>query len=150
MNLFQCEPNVRRLQVPIEYYDYLTKNKEQFDNITLEEVIDPERSRGGLSNEKYVMRRLKVREFRRYSAFTDDDEEYIQVVLEKYNEGVIPKNTTKRIKRQIEEEKEPLKILSILKREIPTRLLGVRQVGHTGFVSQREVILSEWLEGENS
>ena len=109
VNLFHCDPDKNRERVPEKYYDFLTKNKERFDQITLEEVIEPEKSRGGLSNEKYVMQRLKVKEFRRYPAFTDEDEEYIQVVLDKYNEGVIPKNTTKRIKQQMEKEKEPLK-----------------------------------------
>jgi len=145
VNLFKCEQNESRRNVPKEYYDYLTKNKEQFDQITMEEVVGPENSRGGLSNEKYVMQRLKVKEFRKYHAFTDEDEDYLQVVLEKYNEGVIPKNATKRIRKQIEKEKEPLKILATLKREIPARLLGVRHVGNKEFVSKREVILSEYL-----
>lgn len=149
VNIFKSEPETHRDRVPETYYDYLKKNKEQFDQITIEEVVEPERSRGGLSNEKYVMQRLKVKELRQYQAFTDDDEDYIQVVLEKYNEGVIPKNTTKRIKQKIEKEKEPLKILAILKREIPDRLLGVRHVGGKDFVTKREVILSEYLVGEN-
>ena len=51
--------------------------------------------------------------------------------------------------RQMEKEKEPLKILAILKREIPARLLGVRQIWQIEFVSKREVILSEWLEGNS-
>jgi len=148
VNLFKCEQNESRRQVPKEFYDYLKKNKEQFDLITMEEVVGSEKSRGGLSNEKYVMQRLKVKEFRKYHAFTDDDEDYIQVVLEKYNEGVIPKNATKRIKQQIEKEKEPLKILATLKREIPARLLGVRQIGNKSYLSKREVILSEYLVRE--
>ena len=91
-----------------------------------------------------------MKEFQKHPSFTDDDEEYIQTVLEKYNEGVIPKNITKRIKQKIEKENEALKILAVLKREIPGRLLGIRHSASSGdFISKREVILSEWLAGKN-
>ncbi len=91
-----------------------------------------------------------MKEFQKHPSLTDDDEEYIQTVLEKYNEGVIPKNITKRIKQKIEKEGEALKILAVLKREIPGRLLGIRHLGRSGdLISKREVILSEWLAGEN-
>ena len=45
VNLFHCDPDKNRERVPKEYYDFLTKNKERFDQITLEEVIEPEKSR---------------------------------------------------------------------------------------------------------
>ena len=149
VNIFKCDSDASRMQIPKAYYDFLKKNKEQFDQITLDEVQESGKSRGGRSNEQYVIGTLKVKEFQKYSSFTDDDEEYIQIVLEKYNEGVIPKNITKRIKQKIEKEDEPLKILAVLKREIPGRLLGIRHTGNSGdIISKREVILSEWLKGK--
>ncbi|MFQ6611248.1 MAG: C-terminal helicase domain-containing protein, partial [Fidelibacterota bacterium] len=95
VSVFKCDPDTSRLRIPKAYYDFLKKNKDQFDQITLEEIAEPQKSRGGMSNERYVIKRLKVDTFRKHFAFTDDDEEYIQVVLEKYSEGVIPKNITK-------------------------------------------------------
>ena len=149
VKIFKCEPNASRVQIPKVYYDFLKKNKQQFDQITLDEITETEKSRGGLSNESYVIKRLKVKAFRKFSSFTDEDEEYIQVVLEKYNEGVIPKNITKRIKQKIEKEDEALKILAVLKREIPGRFLGIRHSGRSGdYISKREVILSEYLVSE--
>ena len=151
VNIFKCEPDMNRQLIPKGYYDFLKKNKEQFDHITSDEIEEPEKSRGGRSNEQYVIGTLKSDLIKKCTSFTDDDEEYIQVVLEKYNEGVIPKNITKRIKQKIEKEDEALKILSVLKREIPGRLLGIRHSGGSdGFISKREVILSEWLAGENN
>ena len=150
VNIFKCDSDSSRMQIPKAYYDFLKKNKEQFDQITLDEVQESDKSRGGRSNEQYVIGTLKVKEFQKHPSFTDDDEEYIQIVLEKYNEGVIPKNITKRIKQKIEKESEALKILAVLKREIPGRLLGIRHSGSSGdIISKREVILSEWLAGEN-
>ena len=151
VNIFKCDPDVDRKSIPKEYYELLKKNKEQFDQITSDEIEEPGKSRGGRSNEQYVIGTLKSDLIKKCTSFTDDDEEFIQVILEKYNEGVIPKNITKRIKQKIEKEDEALKILSVLKREIPGRLLGIRHTGGSeGFISKREVILSEWLAGENN
>jgi len=44
-----------------------------------------------------------------------------------------------------------LKVLMVLKREIPSRLLGKRYSNTlNSFDSKREVILSEWLKGNKS
>jgi superfamily II DNA/RNA helicase len=151
VNIFKCDPDVDRKSIPKEYYELLKKNKEQFDQITSDEIEEPGKSRGGRSNEQYVIGTLKSDLIKKCTSFTDDDEIFIQVVLEKYNEGVIPKNITKRIKQKIEKEDEALKILAVLKREIPGRLLGIRHTGGSeGFISKREVILSEWLAGGNN
>ena len=151
VHIFKCEPDVNRQSIPKEYYDFLKKNKKQFDQITSDEIEEPEKNRGGRSNEQYVIGTLKSDLIKKCTSFTDDDEEYIQVVMEKYNEGVIPKNITKRIKQKIETEGEALKILAVLKREIPGRLLGIRHLGGSeGFISKREVILSEWLAVKNN
>jgi len=89
-----------------------------------------------------------VKEFRVFPAFTDEDDEFIKAVLEKYAEGIIPKNATKRIKQQIEKVVEPMKVLTILKKEIPVRLLAKQIQTHSDmFYAKREVILSEWLKG---
>lgn len=150
VNIFKCESDVNRQSIPKEYYDFLKKNKEQFEHITSDEIEDGGKSLGGRSNEQYVIGTLKSDLIKRCTSFTDDDEEFIQIVLEKYNEGVIPKNITKRIKQKIEKEGEALKVLAVLKREIPGRLLGIRHSdGSEEFMSKREVILSEWLAGEN-
>ena len=150
VNIFKCESDVNRQSIPKEYYDFLKKNKEQFEHITSDEIEEGGKSHGGRSNEQYVIGTLKSDLIKRCTSFTDDDEEFIQIVLEKYNEGVIPKNITKRIKQKIEKEGEALKVLAVLKREIPGRLLGIRYSGGSEeFISKREVILSEWLAGEN-
>jgi hypothetical protein len=151
VNIFKCEPNEKRKNVPKEYYDYLMKNKSEFDQITLDEMDEAENSPGGMSNEKYVILRLKVKDFYECASLTDDDEDFINVLKEKYSEGIIPKNISKRIKQEIEKLTDPLKILGVLKREIPSRLLGARNIGIGSFtISKREVILSEWLEGKDN
>ena len=97
-----------------------------------------------------MLARLKTKEFRYYQGFTDDDEEYIRSVLAAYGDGIIPGNTTRRIKKAIEREPNPLKVLGILKKNIPANLLGMQQTGQPSARTRREVILSEYLTGEGS
>ena len=91
---------------------------------------------------------MKAKEFRKYQGFTDDDEEYIRLVLRGYEYGVIPKNTTKGIKKKIEKESNPLKVLAILKKSIPNNILDLGRPGQSSVSSKREVILSEYLTGD--
>lgn len=147
VDLFECEPNEKRLKIPKKYYPMLERNKAQFDLITSGESPEEENAgrRGGRSNVSYVVNRLKVREFRQYQRFTDEDEEYIKLVLRGYESGVIPKNTTKRIKNAIEKEQNPLRVLAILKKNIPYNILDISAPSQKVVSDKREVILSEYL-----
>ena len=148
--LVECDKTTARSKIPSAYYSMLDRNKAQF-NLTVsggELELGPARS--SRSSEGYVIRRLKAKEFRYYQGFTDEDEEYIRLVLSAYEDGIIPGNTTKRIKKAIEREPNPLKVLGILKMTIPGNLLGIQRPGQPNERTRREVILSEYLTGEGS
>ena len=148
VDFFNCLPETSREVVSKKYYDFLKKNKKQFSQITLDEDIQSATSRGGQSNERYVIQRLK--QTLQHHALTDLDEKFLHLVLERYFDGDIPKSITKRIKEKIEREREPLKMIYIIKREITKRFLEKRNLGNTwDFFEKEEIVLSEWLEGDN-
>ena len=144
VNIFECDSVTSRSKIPSTYYSLLDKNKAQFNLIMSGEEIETTR---GSRNERYITRRLKTKGFRYYQGFTDKDEEYVQLVLSAYEDGIMPGNTTKRIKKAIEREPNPLKVLGILKRNIPDNLLGTKWTGQSIERARREVILSEYLAG---
>ena len=148
VDLFQCPEDSQRCRIPDLYYPMLEQNKSQFDFVTSGEEIEPAGARGGRSNESYVIMRLKVKEFRLHPGFTDEDEEYIRQALAAYAHGIIPKNTTRKIKKAIERESNPYKVLGLLKKYIPYTILGVRPAaGRTAPAARREVILSGFRTG---
>ena len=151
VDILECDEDTKREKIPKQFYPMLEDNKEQFRFVTSGEDFEPKGSgeRGGLSNERYVITRLKAKEFRKYHGFTDDDEEYIRLVLRGYEYGVIPKNTTKGIKKKIEKESNPLKVLAILKKSIPYNILDLERPGQPIPSTKREVILSEFLTSGN-
>jgi hypothetical protein len=98
---------------------------------------------GGFSNVKYIEKRLKAPEFRRYKGFTDTDEEFIQGVKDMLKQGLMAKKVSQRIKKDFEKEADPLKMLNILRKH-------VRVVTHEKEINnnrniKREVILSGYL-----
>ena len=71
-------------------------------------------------------------------------------VLQAFIAGVIPENTTRRIKNRLEGEADPLRALQILRDEIPGSVLKVqRRRRSERQKGRRKVILSAYLQANN-
>jgi len=146
---FACEPDTKRLSLPRAFYPFLEKNKQEFDFLTSGET--PEKTgRGSKSNEAYLIKRLKAKEMKQFQGFTDDDEDFLRAVLRAFEDGIIPKNTSKRLKQELEQEIHPLKALAIFRNNIPQALLAGGQAPRGAQTYTREVILSEYLTAKGS
>ncbi len=143
--LFTCAPEAPRQPLPADFYEKLARNKDAFDLATARET-DAGVPRRGQSNEQYVLRRLKAKELRRFQGFTEDDEDWVAGARQAFEDGVVPRNTAKKIKRAIEKEISPLKVLAALRKHVPYSLIEeTRRHQHEDARSRREVILSEYL-----
>jgi superfamily II DNA or RNA helicase/HKD family nuclease len=144
-NLFECSPDEQKISIPREFYSLLEKNKSEFDFLTSGETV--ERSGyGSRANESYITKRLKAKDFKAFKGFTDDDDEFIKAVLMALDGGIIPKNTSRRLKNDMEKEINPLKVLSILRNNIPASILFGNTSTQTPELSTKEVILSEYIK----
>jgi len=144
VDLFECELDTPKQAIPSDYYKLLDLNKKEFEYLTSEESPGHLASRSG-SNEGYVIRRLKAKEMSSYTGFTEDDEDYIKSVLRAFEYGIIPKRTSQILKRELERESNPLKVLSTLRSKIPDNLLEPVSNTHEKTHDKAEVILSEYL-----
>jgi len=144
---FECDEDQKRTAIPREFYERLSENKAAFSVSTspLPELEHPKHN--PRSNEAYIIRRLRTPEFRDYPALTDEDEDFVERAREAFESGVIPRNTAKRIKRTIEKETNPLKVIGTLRNEIPGTLLQQGVQSPRVPLGRREVILSEYLVG---
>lgn len=140
------DPSEKRQAIPPDFYALLDCNKESFAADTNPENDDAIPKHAGGSNDAYLLKRLKAREIRRYHGFTDDDEAYIQQVIQLLTDGALPKPTTKTVAEALKKEIEPLKMLGILKRDIPSQFFQPTRAQRTSHAfSPREVILSSYL-----
>jgi superfamily II DNA/RNA helicase len=128
------------------FYTLLDKNKHAFGAATSPSNDDVSSRHQGSANDAYILKRLKAKEVRFYHGFTEGDEDYIQQVLQLLNDGALPRPTTKKVAEALKKEAEPLKILGILRRDIPSQLFQPTRAQRTFHVlSPREVILSSYL-----
>jgi hypothetical protein len=151
VDLLQCTPDTPRRFIPKSYYDLLALNKAQFVEATSPAAQEKKQVGGGQSNEQFIIRLLKSKDVKHFKGFTDDNESYLTAVLDALQAGIIPRNTTKRIRNELNTEMRsgfsPLKLLHLLKKNIPDIILytpGDPQANASA--AQREVILSEFLQ----
>ncbi|MBF0104548.1 MAG: helicase [Deltaproteobacteria bacterium] len=145
VKILKSEPADQSRAIGKMFYDLLTKNKQAFVVATTEELIAGE---GTPPRDKasHILKRLKAREIRFYKGFTEEDRSFIKRVIELLEDGALPKPTTKKLHESLSTELEPLKVLGILKRDIPAEFFkATRAQESRHYGSPREVILSEYL-----
>lgn len=141
------DPAEQRQVIAPDFYDLLNRNKEAFAADTSTEDDDIGRRHRGSVNDTYILKRLKAREIRLYQGFTDDDELFIQQVIQLVSDGALPRPTAKKVADALKNGvTEPLKVLGILRRDIPSLLFQPTRAQQTGHaLNPREVILSSYF-----
>jgi hypothetical protein len=142
------KPDIAEARQPIsaQFYPLLEGNKAAFMAATTAESEATAPTSASRSNERKILRRLRAPEVKHCKAFTDDDEAYVGQVVQLLEDGALPKPTTKKVASAIESEVEPLKVLGILRREIPKEFfIATRAELSRHGRSPREVILSSYI-----
>ncbi len=140
--ILEVSKNEKKEKLDAEFYKGLDRNKKEFDEVFIKESEEPTTSRGR-SNENKIIKIIKA--IHKSKEFTEEDEEYLQDVLDLLKEGGIDKSSIKRILKSIEKEINPLKILAKIKSGIPQELFRGTFVTGADISGPREVILSEYL-----
>jgi superfamily II DNA/RNA helicase len=150
--IFECPESEERTMLPLErYYELLGKNKSAFFYATSgEEILS--QSRRGKDSAKELTKILKAL-LKNSKQLTENQEEYMRRLIQRLEEGAIPKKTIQKVNQAIknlgEEIQNPLKVIDILQREIsPVFLKGhlVEKIIPTN--EKGEVILSLYLSKE--
>ncbi len=141
-----ADPAEKREAIPHNFYTLLEKNKRAIEAATSPDLDDAIPKQKGTANDAYILKRLKAKEIRHYHGFTEDDELYIQKVVQLLVDGALPKPTTKKVAEAMNKESQPLKVLGILQRDISPLFFQITRAQMTAHVlSPREVILSSYL-----
>lgn len=142
--------NEKKEQLPENFYELLEKNKNAFIVATSEEFqeINLRKNRGSVNE---ILKILKIT-LKQSKQFTEDQEEYLRKIITQIEEGAIPKGTIKKALNVLKELKmeiqNPLKVIAVLKTQIPERFLESHYVETSSiFSGKREVILSMYLKG---
>lgn len=148
--ILEVKEYTKREKIGSNFYGLLDKNKEAFEFATQEE---PEiKLTGGRDSATQVLKILKAisKDTRK---FTEEQEDYLKIVIQKITEGALPKQTTKILLQELNNELKktinPLTILAVLQKNIAPEFLQEHLSESAAQTSgPREVILSEYLIGE--
>ncbi len=151
--IFECSYDEKKQNLSKDFYELLDRNKKAFINATTEEHLMPDHRRGRDSGSQ-VLKILKAT-LKTAQRFTDEQEDYLKKVIRQLEEGAIPKQTTKKTLKALNNLKSdltnPLKVLAVVQHTIPERLLKSHYAEYPHrFSGKREVILSLYLTGENN
>lgn len=144
---FECDKNCEKQPVPHEFYHLLQANKDEFFKPNEEDDIQVKKT-GGSSNHKYV--RLRIDFAIKEGRLTDVQEDYMKKILALYDEGKIINEISKSIKDAIEKELDSVKVYQTIKNNIPETYLTNKTEVKKDENVHTEIILSEFLIGENN
>ncbi len=149
--ILKSSPEEKKRKPINNYYKLLDKNKQAFIFATTEELQSPAR-RTGRDSAASVLRILKAT-MQNTRQLTDDQEQYLKKVAIQLEEGGLPKQTTKQTLKALKglnhDLMNSLKVLAVLKMNIPELLLEGHFVEYSSKTfGKREVILSMCLTGE--
>jgi len=101
----------------------------------------------GSGNEAIVLKRLRVKGFRSYDVFTQEDRKFIASVNRIISDGRVGKQSIRKIKEAFDKTDDPIAMLSILRKEIASQYIigNVQKPVKDLTPSPREVILSSYL-----
>ncbi len=153
--IFECLESEKRTTIPLDrYYELLEKNKRAFFYVTSgEEILS--QSRRGTDSSKKLTKILKavLKNSKQLKQLTEDQEIYIERVIQRIDEGAIPKMVIQKVIHAIgklgEEIKNPLKVIAVLQKEISPFLKSHLVEKNELADEKREVILSLYLSKED-
>lgn len=146
----KADSQEKRSTLDDTFYALLEKNSEMLSRSTEIEEEEFASKRGSRDNAVRVSKILKAKQVKNFQGFTDEDEEYISHVISELDAGGIPKKVAQRIFVKIEKSPEflmnPLKLLALLRLELPSAFLQPTQAEQRiGYGSTKEIILSEYF-----
>jgi len=143
VNMLYAQKKTKKERLLPDFYGHLERNKKAFDAVMAgEEDTAPPPS--GASYESKLRKIIKA--IIRKPELTDEDEEYLQMVLDLIREGGLPKKTMSKILNSIKNETNPLKIVARIRSGISPNLLKGTYAGEGAFMGgKKEVVLSEYL-----
>lgn len=146
--LFECSPGAIRESVSKLFYELLETNKVEFD-LALVDLPEKQKKKGGADNTQKILRMLKSNQVRLHKGFTEEDEDYLKLIIRLLEEGAFPAAVLKRIKSKLETVFEAPQILGVLKTNISDEFLKPTIAEEKAAAyGPTEVILSELFTGE--
>jgi hypothetical protein len=144
-----AEKDEEAVKLDNNFYDLLEKNMNYIYNPE-KEIKEEILVKRGLNNSAKLVKILSSKDIKNFKGFTDDDELYLKQIIEELKNSSIPKKITQIISKKIENTPEiiqnPLKLITVLKNNIPDEFLNSNNNFQSTQEYKKEIILSEYFK----
>lgn len=146
---FECSQECQKQPFDKKFYDLLNINKSAFINLLNEEMFNEAKNvtHSGTSHKTVIDRiRFVLQECRRNKvAFTDNEEKFLNSVLELYENGTVLNKISINIKKELAQTLDCRETYEIIKKNIPDEYLHNKRKTKNIENNNRGIILSEML-----
>ena len=146
VNYLKCEPDVEKISVGKEYFTHFDKNNEAFDYSLIEEDVITNNRPVVAGNDQKMIRYLRA--LQSIKSFTDDQEEKIRRMIERWENGDVPANDTKAILKEIKNVEDGVEAYYKIEGMLDDKYFeGRKQIENKADGEKKEVILSCYMKG---
>ncbi|MFW5871559.1 MAG: helicase-related protein [bacterium] len=143
VELLNAKQSEKKIRLEPQFYKLLEENKKEFSDFFVSETTSHTSSKGHEGKIKKILKAI----LKKPDGLTDDDEDYLQKILNLIKEGALPKETLKKINNAIKKEDvNPLQILGKVKTIVPENSEFFKET-YANFAGNiegpKEIILSE-------
>ena len=145
IKIIECLPDEKKLSLASPYYTLLKMNSKAFDDmVTAEEEITLERPMVA-GNDKKVINFLKA--LRKNATLTDVEEEKIDILIRRCENGELPAKITKNIVKEISLHSDLLELYHAIMNCVPESYFEDTREKKSNVSGKKEIILSCYLCG---
>ena len=145
IKIIECLPDEKKLSLASPYYTLLKMNSKAFDDmVTAEEEITLERPMVA-GNDKKVINFLKA--LRKNATLTDVEEEKIDILIRRCENGELPAKITKNIVKEISLHSDLLELYHAIMNCVPESYFEDTREKKSNVGGKKEIILSCYLCG---
>ena len=142
--LLYAKVKTKKQKLPGDFHNLLSQNKNAMINTLAEEQTEITFTKTGRDQSLSILKILKA--VKKFTGHTEKNEYFLQEVIKLFSEGAIPKNLTKRLLPLIKGQSDPLKIVNIVRNNIPDDYFRINTIKDNKLADyQQEIILSEYF-----
>lgn len=148
IRLIESKADEKRVNVRSVYYDHLAANEAAFDDMVIEdEAVSMEKPMLA-GNDAKVIRLLKA--LKNEPRLTDDQEATVDLLIKRWENGEIPAKISKDVVKKCAVTSDYLELYYEIMKLVPETYLTEQKTGKSLVDGEKQVILSCYLEGEES
>lgn len=146
IRLIESEPDDVKINIGSDFYDQYDKNDKAFDDMLVEEEMVSTEKVMVAGNDAKIIRLLKA--MKNEPTFTDDQEEIIDILIKRWEDGEIPARISKDVVKKSKVVQDILELYYEILKLVPESYMAEKKMNQSKVDGEKQVILSCYIRGD--